>query len=348
MPSNDDFADLLRRGDRITAEQWNNVVRRLMSLGNVGDAAHVISTALGKFFATSQVKSVEPDIVWVRNDTEDDLTDDHPVLGLDGPVEEPEDNANIIHAFPPVFKGVKPDEEDHLSRFGVLYGPVRAGGRQKAVVSGVAWVRIKVDDDAHEFADVEDDETSRLLTSVAGSAFILWKEDTEENERWAIVKLSNRGGAPLEILGPCAEYTPDEELEDTEFDVDFGDDCEGPSRYGMIYRSTSEVAAQTKTINIELESGTDPPPAMLYSSDTFNHDCELSSRELYVELEFTSLDMEEVELRFLLASDDSVQAIYRNTFYRWFPMTAGWLQCVWSVCDCVTFPYDVCISVPTR
>lgn len=156
------------------------------------------------------------------------------------------------------------------------------------------------------------------------------------------------GGGSITILGPCAEYTPDEELDDTDFETDFGDGCDGPSRYGLIYRSTVETAEQTKTINIELEVGTEPPPGMIFSSDTFSHDCAISSKTLYVELEFTSLDIREVELRFLLASNDAVQARYQNTFYRFFPMQAGWLQCVYSVCDCATFPYDVCLSVPTR
>jgi hypothetical protein len=146
------------------------------------------------------------------------------------------------------------------------------------------------------------------------------------------------GDATIKILGPCASYTPAVELADSDFDVDFGGDCDGPSRFGLVVKNLDTNI--TSIINMEHVGG------LVYESASFSWNCAASTKTLTTDLVFAGLDVDDVTLTFYEAA--SPIATYVNSIYRFFPLVGGYLQVQTSPCDCVTLPYDACIAPPTR
>ncbi len=135
-------------------------------------------------------------IVYVRNNAGGDL-EQFAVVGLDGLVIGPDDNdREFRHRV--VMKGVKPDEDKHRSKFGILVEPVASGKLGRAVVAGLCQVKLNVPDEENEprFAEIEDSVTGNLKAATYGSAVILWREGGT-GVQWAVVRLGN-----LPILFP--------------------------------------------------------------------------------------------------------------------------------------------------
>lgn len=146
------------------------------------------------------------------------------------------------------------------------------------------------------------------------------------------------GRASLTILGPCAAYTPAVELEDSDFDVDFGGGCDGPSRYGLILRNLD--TGVTVIVNLEHVGG------LVYESASFQHSCASSTKTVTADLVFGGLDIDDALLT--IYETGTPIATYTNSIYRFFPLVGSYVQVQTSPCDCVTFPYDACIAPPTR
>lgn len=127
----------------------------------------------------------------IKNATGGALTGLRPVVAIGSPILSPESNEARGRALQfPTFEGVQPAAAgDH---FAVLQGPLAAGVIAPAVVSGGTWVRIRVVDAEHRFADV-DGSTERLTSAGSGPAAIiaLAPEEEGEEDRWAFVRLSN-------------------------------------------------------------------------------------------------------------------------------------------------------------
>lgn len=143
-------------------------------------------------------------IVDVRNTEASDYAA-FSVMGIDGPVVEPTGEAIPSFLYERVHLDlVDPVIADHTGRFVVTIGPIAAGDFGKAVVSGLAIVRIYWEDiGMPEYADVKDAESDYLLGASTGSARVLWMHDTEivvdGDTYWGIVNLgvgtTEAGGA---------------------------------------------------------------------------------------------------------------------------------------------------------
>lgn len=147
---------------------------------------------------------------------------------------------------------------------------------------------------------------------------------------------------PVRIIGPCAVYTIPALDPDSDFDIDFGGTCVGPSRYGLTFRNLETNVYGAYDLMLDTIS------PLVYRTDNFTHACVSSTLTIYAKLTVTSTDVDGVALTMHLASDDSqiVRAI--NSIYRWLPLVGGDLQNVQSPCNCTTFPYDFCIAPPNR
>lgn len=188
---------------------------------------------------------------------------------------------------------------------------------------------------AVEDADVENDD--RLVD-------VIWHE-TGTGQKWALVLLPGIRSARLTILGPCATFTTPAELPDTDFATVWPGGCEGPNLLGLNYRT---IGSPTTTIVPLFLESTSP---FILSSAVFSHSCVSSSVDVYIELQITtSLALGNAELRFHKASDDSVWVKYRNGQFSFLPNTGGNMQFGpdQGPCNCITFPFDLCLSVPTR
>lgn len=185
----------VQRGDplRIPAETFNTFI----------DAAKDFRARTQNRGHQSQPEFQQSGIVLVKNGTGDDLDRFH-VLGIDRPIFTPSDN---LHSFlnQIAVLGVAPTEDNHLGRFLVLQEPLRAGMIGRACISGITPVLLNVQDEEHDWADIEEGETDSLKTDTAGSAYILWKEPPGSggygsygygygyygNLRWALVRIGN-------------------------------------------------------------------------------------------------------------------------------------------------------------
>lgn len=136
-----------------------------------------------------------PVIVNILNDTEEALGR-HYVVGLGDSVVDlatrPHEWRNSI-----VIKGETPTTADHTGKFAVLLESCPVGGRADAVILGVVQVLLDVTAESDKYADVYDEDTTKLKTGASGSARILWKE-SGTGEKLGIVELT---GATPPVTG---------------------------------------------------------------------------------------------------------------------------------------------------
>lgn len=116
------------------------------------------------------------------------------VLGVDGPVFGPDDNAAEFKSNLTLLGG-EPAEDDHRGKFVVAIEPIANGAIGRAVDVGTVVCRIIAGDD-DLFADIEHESVEHLRGADAGAAVILWLEDTltPEEPRWGIVRIGAGGG----------------------------------------------------------------------------------------------------------------------------------------------------------
>ncbi|MGC1272802.1 MAG: hypothetical protein WBC44_03780 [Planctomycetaceae bacterium] len=134
----------------------------------------------------------DPTRIQVKNETGGDLTGLRPIVALGDPVLDPSDAEAEARALErPVLRGASPIAGSG-EPFAVLQGPLRAANIAPAVVSGVTWVRLDVDeDDDRRFA--EPDDATRLRLAESGPAEVLWREGGD-GEQWALIRLTVDGG----------------------------------------------------------------------------------------------------------------------------------------------------------
>ena len=87
-----------------------------------------------------------------------------------------------------------PAAADHIGNFVILLEPA-AGEIGRACISGVCPVRVDVNDEDDQFADVKDGEATMLESAPTGSARIIWKE-SGTGTKWAVVRLGGGAGLP--------------------------------------------------------------------------------------------------------------------------------------------------------
>jgi hypothetical protein len=128
-------------------------------------------------------------IVLVRNESGYDR-DRFDVLAVSGSVFTPSD----LDAFKNdvVLTGATPTAGRDDGKFVILQEPLEDGAIGRAVLSGVTPVRIDVANADHQFADVADNDATKLISADHGEAQILWKE-TGTGLKWALVRLGNVG-----------------------------------------------------------------------------------------------------------------------------------------------------------
>jgi hypothetical protein len=127
------------------------------------------------------------DIIKVRNQSGRDL-DRFAVLGIYSPIILPSVNDREFKN--QVAINVVLPTEDHSGQFVILLDPMRAGRMGRAWVSGVCPARINVDEDWHQYVDIEASNSNALKSKPDGAAQILWREPGL-GLRWAVVRLSN-------------------------------------------------------------------------------------------------------------------------------------------------------------
>jgi hypothetical protein len=139
----------------------------------------------------------QADIVLIRNDSGADRARCE-VLGIAGPIVKPGDNTDVFKERV-ALKGVSPGAE-HVGRFAILLEPLVASAVGRACVAGVCVVKVKMNDEAHTFAEVKSGQTTMLDSAASGTACLLWIQPSDERENpqiaWTVARLGGGGGSP--------------------------------------------------------------------------------------------------------------------------------------------------------
>jgi len=132
------------------------------------------------------------------------------VLGIDGVEIDRATNADEFETRP-TLTGVTPGTA-HATKFLVTTEPIAYGSIGRAVLTGLAAVKLYVNDAGHGYAAAKDEEDGELETvATGGGAKILWKETGTGTGKWALVLLGGGGGGVgtdelVAVYGGTADY----------------------------------------------------------------------------------------------------------------------------------------------
>lgn len=135
-------------------------------------------------------------VVLVRNES-GSVRSRFDVLGIAGVLIEPVDNADEFqHRV--ALRGVTPTA-DHVGRFVVLLEPLGADRIGRACLDGICVARVRMHDEAHQYADVATSVTAELESSASGTAQLLWIEPESDRQdpeiAWTVARLGGGGSS---------------------------------------------------------------------------------------------------------------------------------------------------------
>jgi hypothetical protein len=152
----------VKRGDPLTipASTFNTFV----------DAARDFQQRQRSAQRTTQRDQLDTGIILIRNESgaERERFD---VLGIAGPIIEPVDNADEFKQRV-ALKGVVPSSP-HAGKFAILLEPATNQTIVRACIDGVCPARVRMNDEAHEFADIEVGQAAQLESAESGTARLL-------------------------------------------------------------------------------------------------------------------------------------------------------------------------------
>ena len=157
------------------ATTWNSFV----------DAAVYVKQRQSDLTSKTLRRDTRSGIVLVRNSTEEDLGQ-FAVIALGELIIKPEDNEPEFRANIPIFEAELITEENKDRPIVVLQKPLKENHCGAAMLSGITPVKINVENEEHEFAEL--DVENGLKSSESGSMRVLWKEP-ETGEKWAIIQI---------------------------------------------------------------------------------------------------------------------------------------------------------------
>ena len=114
----------------------------------------------------------------VKNTTADKLAP-LSVLMIDGPLIEPvPGRADSMWTRFPGFRGIVPEQRPQLSAIVVTTKTLKPNEVGPCVLGATFWTRIRIDDEAHQYATWIAGQTRRLRSDRVGPARIVWRERT--------------------------------------------------------------------------------------------------------------------------------------------------------------------------
>lgn len=135
-------------------------------------------------------------IVQIKNESGADRSR-FDVLGINGPIiKRVENEGGFLSAI--ALRGVMPTTA-HAGRFAVLLDALKANSIGRAYIAGACLARVRMIDEAHTAADVDDSQGGQLASGTSGTAALLWVEPINERANppvaWALIRFGGGGGA---------------------------------------------------------------------------------------------------------------------------------------------------------
>jgi hypothetical protein len=141
----------------------------------------------------AESKGLSDNIVYVKNNT-GAAVDRLNILGINNIIIPPTDN-NFKNTT--VFEGVVPLTANHSNgRFIITAEPIANNSIGKAYATGCVPVQVYIYDQTHNFADILNNDKTKLKSTPSGQATILWKE-SGTGTKWAVIRF---GAAPPSIV----------------------------------------------------------------------------------------------------------------------------------------------------
>jgi len=117
------------------------------------------------------------------------------VLGIDGPIITRANNGEAFRSRI-ALRGVTPTAA-HAGRFVILHDALPAGTVGRAYLTGAYLARVRMLDEAHTAADVDDGDAAQLASGETGAVSLLWIEPIEQRDdpsiAWCVIRFG--GGA---------------------------------------------------------------------------------------------------------------------------------------------------------
>ncbi|MDX2198606.1 MAG: hypothetical protein SF069_06500 [Phycisphaerae bacterium] len=139
---------------------------------------------------TTQRDQLDAGIVLLRNQSGADRGR-FDVLGISGPIIAPVANADEFKQRV-ALKGVLP-AATHRGKFAILLEPAANQAIVRACLDGICAARVRMIDEAHAFADIDEGHSSRLASAASGAARMLWVEPIVERTdaaiAWTVIRL---------------------------------------------------------------------------------------------------------------------------------------------------------------
>jgi hypothetical protein len=144
----------------------------------------------------------QANIVLVKNESGADRAR-FDILGVTGPIISRADNVATFQDRI-ALRGVTPTSA-HAGRFVVLVDAIPNGTIGRAYVSGACLARVRMLDEAHTSADVDDGSAAQLVSGESGAASLVWVEPIAERAdpaiAWALIRFGGGGGGSVTIEG---------------------------------------------------------------------------------------------------------------------------------------------------
>lgn len=164
--------------------------------------------------------SPQTGIVLVKNESGADRSR-FDILGITDPIINRIDNDGGFQERI-ALRGVTPTST-HLGRFVVLIDALPDDAIGRAYIAGACLARVRMLDEAHTSADIDDGQSGQLASAESGAASLLWIEPIEERDdpaiAWAVIRFG--GGGASGFTGMIAVPKDDFTWNDTACRVEF-------------------------------------------------------------------------------------------------------------------------------
>lgn len=171
---------------KIVGAEWNQI----------REVVEMVLRQRGLGLGEPLLGAVPSGCIRIRNDCGEDRSK-FEVLAIGEILNIPSDDADQFQGHQPAFKGEAIEWPTYIGKFGVLLADLPEDEIGVAMVSGVIRTKLKIQNAAHRFADIESDSGAgdqyRLRTNYAGGAEILYFEDQDDpdasGDKWAVVRV---------------------------------------------------------------------------------------------------------------------------------------------------------------
>jgi hypothetical protein len=237
----------------VKAKTWNSFI----------DAAVYVKQRQADLLSKTPRRDTKSGIVLVRNSTDEDLGQ-FAVVALGALIITPSDNEQDFRNNLPIFEPIKDGISDP---FGIAQKPIRKNEVGPVMLSGISPARINIENEDHEFAEVTEDG---LKSSSNGTLRVLWKEEEEGEDKWAILLLGASGAGDTYDGYFKAVNSSDENSQ--KIKITFGYALINDSLFSVIDNSLTDEDDNTYAGEVEVTGQT-----YIYLQATYNTDTETIS-----------------------------------------------------------------------